>query len=99
MKIESQKTGAELTLFVEGRIDAVTAPDLESKLKEQLADVTKLVLDFTSVMFLSSAGIRTILWASAQMKDQQGTLILRNVTETLKEVFVLTGLDTILNFE
>jgi len=99
MKIELHKTETELTMFVEGRIDALTAPDLENELKEQLADVTKVVLDFAAVTFISSAGIRIILWTAAQMNNRQGTLVLRNVDDTVMEVFVLTGLDTALNFE
>jgi len=99
MKTELHKTETALTVFVEGRIDSVTAPDLESELKEQLPDVTKVVLDFTAVTFISSAGIRVILWTAAQMNNRQGTMVLRNVNKTVMEVFVLTGLDTILNFE
>ena len=99
MKTELHKTETELTVFVEGRIDSVTAPDLESELKEQLADAAKVILDFAAVTFISSAGIRVILWTAAQMNNRQGTMILRNVSEIVMEVFVLTGLDTALNFE
>ena len=99
MKTELHKTETELTVFVEGRIDALTAPDLENELKEQLADATKVILDFAAVTFISSAGIRIILWTAAQMNNRQGTMVLRNVSDTVMEVFVLTGLDTALNFE
>ena len=99
MKIETKKNGTELTLIVEGKIDATTAPALTNELNAQLADVTKLVLDFAAVTFLSSAGVRSILSAMKQMNEEQGTMILRNVTDNVKEVFVMTGLDTVLTFE
>ena len=99
MKIETQKSGTELTLIIEGKVDATTAPTLEIVLESWLPGVTKLVLDFAAVTFLASAGIRSILSAMIQMKERQGTMILRNVADNIKEVFVMTGLHTVLNFE
>lgn len=99
MSIKSQKNGTELTVLLEGRFDSVTAPAIQSELENQLADVTKLALDFTAVTFLSSAGIRIVLWAEKQMKTRLGTMTLLNANSQVKEVFVLTGLDTVLNFE
>ena len=99
MNTESQKIGTELTFPLGEKFDTVTAPEIQAELDKQLADVTKLVLDFTMTTFLSSAGVRVVIWADQQMKNRQGTLTLRNVNELVKEVFVMTGLDTVLNFE
>ena len=99
MNTQSQKIGTELTFFPDARFDSVTAPMIQNELESLLADVTQLVLDFTATTFLSSAGIRVVLWAEMQMKNRQGTMILRNVSDPLKEIFVMTGLDTLLNFE
>jgi len=100
LKIDAQKTGADLTVSLDGKINAVTAPELQNELKNLLTEeITKIILDFAAVTFLSSAGIRTILWTVTQMNGRQGTMILKNVTDTVKEVFVLTELDTALNFE
>ena len=99
MKVEIQKNGTELTLVIEGKIDSTTAPTLEITLESRLSGVTKLVFDFAGVTFLSSAGIRSVLSAMVQMKEQQGTIVLRNVADDVKKVFVMTGLDTVLTFE
>lgn len=99
MNTQSQKIGTELTFFPDARFDSVTAPKIQSELELLLVDVTKLILDFTATTFLSSAGIRVVLWTDMQMKSRQGTMVLRNVNDQLKEVFVMTGLDTLLNFE
>ena len=99
MNTNSQKIGTELTFPLEEKFDTITAPVIQTELEKQLVDVTKLVLDFTMTTFLSSAGVRAVIWAEQQMKSRQGTMVLRNVNEQLKEVFVMTGLDNILNFE
>ena len=98
MKIDSKKEGTVLTVTVEGSIDTVTAPDLEAELKSQWDGVTSLVLDFTDVSFISSAGIRVILWAHKQI-NSRGRMILKNVNGDVREVFELTGLNSVLNFE
>ena len=98
MKIESKKVGTTLTITMEGRLDTVTTPDLEQELKSQLDGTTELILDFGGVGFVSSAGLRTILWAQKQMPNKSG-ITLKNVNENVREVFVLTGLNGILNIE
>ena len=98
MKIESKKNGTTLTITMEGRLDTVTTPDLEMELKSQLEGVTELILDFGGVGFISSAGLRTILWAQKQIPDKNG-VTLKNVNENVREVFELTGLNDILNIE
>jgi len=99
MKIETKKNGAELTLIIEGRVDSLTAPVLESELKAQWTDVTKLVLDFTAVTFLSSAGIRSVLLAMKHIHEQKGTMSLKSVANNVREIFTMAGLNTVLNFE
>lgn len=96
MKMDLKKTDDKLTIHLEGSIDTITAPDLENELKAQYEGLAELILDFSAVNFLSSAGIRVILWAHKKMN---GRLILRNVSENIREVFELTGLNAVLNFE
>lgn len=87
-----------MTVCVEGSIDTITAPDLESELKARWEGITEVVLDFTQVNFLSSAGIRVIIWAHKQISPE-GKLVIKNVNEDIREIFELTGLDSTLNFE
>lgn len=97
MKLNSDIKDTELTIAIEGSIDTVTSPLLESELKARLDKITVLILDFTGVTFISSAGLRVIIWARKQL-DGQGKVLLKNVHEDVKEVFELTGLDSILEF-
>ena len=98
MTIEKNLNGTELTVTIVGRLDTTTAPELEASLKESFDGVTKLVLDFTSLEYLSSAGLRVILAAQKTM-NKQGEMIIKNVNETINEIFEVTGFIDILTIE
>lgn len=98
MEINKQKDGANLTIGLDGRLDTNTAPELENELRDNLSDVTNLVLDLKNLAYLSSAGLRVILGAQKQM-NKQGNMTVKNVNETVMEVFEVTGFSDILNIE
>ena len=98
MTIDKQLNGSELTLTLNGRLDTTTAPELENAIKENIADVTNLVMDFAGLEYLSSAGLRVILSAQKTM-NKQGEMVIRNVNETINEVFEITGFIDILTIE
>lgn len=98
MTIQKTTNGAELTLALEGRLDTVTAPQLETELTESLADVEKLVLDFSDLVYISSAGLRVLL-AAQKRRAKQGSMVVRHANETVMEVFEVTGFVDILTIE
>ena len=98
MTIEKNLNAAELTVKVTGRLDTTTAPELEASLNESYNGVTKLVLDFASLEYLSSAGLRVLLQAQKTM-NKQGEMIIKNVNETINEIFEVTGFIDILTIE
>ena len=98
MTIEKIMNNAELTLVLEGRLDTITSPQLEEALKERLEGVQKLVLDFKALEYISSAGLRVLLMAQKVM-NKQGTMVIRNVNETISEVFDITGFADLLTIE
>ena len=98
MTIDKQQNGSELTLTLNGRLDTTTAPELETAIKENIAGVTNLVMDFAGLEYLSSAGLRVILSAQKTM-NKQGEMVIRNVNETINEVFEITGFIDILTIE
>ena len=98
MTIEKTLNGAELTVVVAGRLDTITAPELETSLRASYAGVSKLVLDFAALDYLSSAGLRVILQAQKTM-NKQGEMVIRNVNEGINEVFEVTGFIDILTIE
>ena len=98
MTIEKMTNGTELTVTLTGRLDTVTAPKLEAELKESTAGVESLVLDFAGLEYLSSAGLRVLLGAQKTM-NKQGTMVVRNVNETIMEIFEVTGFCDVLTIE
>ena len=98
MKINKIQEGNTLTLALEGRLDTTTSPQLESLLATELDGVTQLVFDFAQLDYLSSAGLRVLLTAQKRM-SQQGTMKLKNVNATVKEVFEITGFADFLTIE
>ncbi len=98
MTINKQQTGAELTLAVNGRLDTTTAPELEKELNASLNGAESLILDFSKLEYISSAGLRVLLSAQKQM-SKKGGMKVRNVNEVVQEVFEVTGFADILTIE
>ena len=98
MTIEKNLNGTELTITIAGRLDTTTAPQLEAVFKQSIGGVTKLVLDFAALEYLSSAGLRVLL-AAQKVMNKQGEMIIKNVNETINEIFEVTGFIDILTIE
>ena len=98
MIINKERNAAELTMTLIGRLDTTTAPQLEAEFKQNIAGVTKLVLDFAALEYLSSAGLRVLL-AAQKVMNKQGEMIIKNVNETINEIFEVTGFIDILTIE
>ena len=98
MTIEKNLNGTELTVTITGRLDTTTAPQLEAEFKQSINGIEKLVLDFASLEYLSSAGLRVLL-ATQKLMKKQGRMIIKNVNETINEIFEVTGFIDILTIE
>ena len=98
MTIEKITNGNELTIMVEGRLDTVTAPVLEKEIKDNVDGVEMLVLDFASLDYISSAGLRVVL-AAQKIMNKQGEMVVKNVNETVNEIFEITGFCDVLTIE
>ncbi len=88
-----------LTVFAEGRIDTATSPELDTEIRNSINGITKLVLDFSKVSYISSSGLRVLLNYHKEMSEIDGELIIRNPTEMVLEVFDVTGFESMLNIE
>ena len=98
MTINKKARGGELELALVGRLDTTTAPQLETELKRSIDGVTELALDFAELEYLSSAGLRVLL-AAQKVMNKQGKMVIKNVNETIMEVFEITGFADILTIE
>ena len=94
MTIEIKKNAEETTVVLVGRLDTITAPDLDKVIAE-LSDVKSLVLDTKDLEYISSAGLRVLLGAQKKMQ-KLGSMKLVNVREAVMEVLEMTGFADIL---
>ena len=98
MNINTEKNGNELTISIEGRLDTITSPELENIVRSALTGISSLVLDFSKLQYISSAGLRVVLAAQKSM-NRQGKMTVRNVNADVHEVFDITGFSDILTIE
>ena len=96
MKINFNKNNDILTVVLEGRLDTITAPELESFIGENFSGTESLVIDCEKLAYVSSAGLRVLL---ATQKKAKGSMKLIHVCELVMEVFEMTGFAEILVIE
>lgn len=98
MTINKTESGSILTLTVSGRLDTATSPELEAELEASLNGKDTLIFDLAQLEYISSAGLRVLLTAQKVM-NRQGQMTVKNVNETVFEVFEITGFSDIMNIE
>lgn len=98
MEINKTSDNGTLTVALVGRLDTTTAPLLETELKASLDGVGELIFDLAELEYISSAGLRVLL-SSQKVMNQQGTMVVRNVSEAVMEVFDITGFTDVLTIE
>ncbi len=98
LHIDKTIQNGKAVFALEGRLDTVTAPDLEKELKSSFNDVTELVLDFEKLEYISSAGLRVLLSAQKVM-NKQGEMKLVHVNDVISEIFEVTGFTDILTIQ
>ena len=98
LNIKKQANNDTLCVALEGRLDTTTAPQLECELKADLDGVKTLILDLEALEYISSAGLRVLLSAQKIMA-KQGEMKLIHVSETIMEIFEVTGFSDILTIE
>ncbi len=91
MEIKKNREGAKFTVALSGRLDTLTAPQMEEVVKGDLDGITELCIDLKDLTYVSSAGLRVLLMAQKTMNGKKGTMEICNVCEDIKEVFSITG--------
>ena len=98
LNINTNKDGNTLRIILEGRLDTITAPSLENELNESLSGVEELIFDLKDLQYISSAGLRVLLTAQKVM-NRQGSMVVTNASDDVKEIFDVTGFSDILTIE
>lgn len=99
MELKQIREGDELTIQIVGSLNALTSPELEKMVNENLADVNKLVLDMTQMEYTSSAGLRIIMGAQQDVESKGGSMVVRGASEFVMDIFEETGFISFLDFE
>ena len=98
MTIEMKKEAKKLTLKIAGRLDTTSAPEMEKAVKENIGGIEELVIDLGQLEYISSAGLRVLLSAQKTMNGQ-GSMKVINVSDTIMEIFEITGFNEIMTIE
>ena len=96
MKIDFNKIDDTLNISLDGRLDTITAPELDDFLKLNLIGAKSVILDCEKLVYISSAGLRVLLSLNKKMKN---SLTLLNVQELVMEVLEVTGFVNILEIK
>lgn len=95
--IKKQITDEEAFLMLEGSVDTLTSPSLETAIREASEKANTLHIDFTKVNYISSAGLRALLIGEKLMSKKGGSMKIINPCPDVMEVFDITGFSSILD--
>ncbi len=98
MEVRETTEEGRKVMYVSGRLDTKTAPDLEARIKSGDIGDSGLVLDLSDLEYISSAGLRVVL-ATHKMMVSRGGLTVRNARDTVMEVLDATGFTDVLDIQ
>ena len=98
MEIIKERNGAAMTVKLVGRLDAVTAMQLDKDFATSLKGVDALTIDLAQLDYVASAGLRILLKTQKKM-DRQGSMVIKNVQDAVREVLDMTGFSKFLTIE
>ncbi len=99
MNIVKKYNEKELTIEVGDRIDTVTAPDFENEILDEMGKFDSLIIDFSNLEYISSAGLRVLIATQKKLKPENIPMTIKNVNNTINEIFRMSGFDKILKIE
>ena len=98
MDIIKQYNEKELTITIKDKIDTTTAPDFENEIMDEMGNFDSLILNFTDLEYISSAGLRVLVASEKKLKPQNIPMTIK-VNDSIREILVMSGFDKILNIE
>ena len=99
MNITKNYYEKKLTITVEGRIDTFTSKDLDEEINNEISNFESLVIDFSDLEYISSAGLRVLIATQKKLKQDNVSFVIRNVNDAVGEIFRMSGFDKILKIE
>ncbi len=98
MRIHCEREQKGCTVVaVEGRMDAVSAPEFEVFLGKLIDEgASKIILNFEGLDYISSAGLRSVLVTAKKIQGDKGKILVAALHDTVKEIFEISGFSTII---
>jgi anti-anti-sigma factor len=99
MNISKNYNEKELTLVIEGRVDTITSQNLHEEINNEIGNFDSLIMDFTDLEYISSAGLRVLIDTQKKLKAANIPFAIKNVNNAVGEIFRMSGFDKILKIE
>ena len=96
MTIKVTKDGSSAVLAIEGRIDTNTSPELQTEILKAFQSSKAVILDFASVPYISSAGLRALLIGQKTAASKGASMELKNVSPAVYSILDSVGFAKIL---
>ena len=96
MTINKIQENEKIIFVLEGRMDTTTASQLENVLIPAFEEAKQIELDFSRLVYVSSAGLRVLLTGQKTAMSKESAMTLISVSEDIKEIFKISGFDSIL---
>ena len=91
LNVNVEENGSEVVFYVEGKLDTMTSPQLEAEIEKRIDSANKIIIDVKKLQYVSSAGLRVFLAADQAMEEKGGEMNMRNVPESVMDIFDMTG--------
>lgn len=100
MEINKAISNQNVIITLKGRLDTMTAPQLDDEAKNiDFDEVETVTLNLKDLEYISSSGLRVILALYKNLKSKGGNLKIVNVSNTIMELFSMTGMSDYLDIE
>jgi stage II sporulation protein AA (anti-sigma F factor antagonist) len=100
MDLQTKIEGDAIIVTISGRLDAVTAPEYEKRIRELIdSGNSYFVVDFEQLDYISSAGLRVLLLMAKLLKEKSGQVCFANVKGNVQSVFDMSGFTSLFKME
>ena len=99
MEITWEVKGEDLFLGIDGKIDTMSAMDLDDRLNDIPDEVKNIYFDLHGLVYIASAGLRVLYWAQDYTEQKGGIAVLRNVSPEVMEILKITGFKDFIKIE
>ncbi|MBO5620850.1 MAG: STAS domain-containing protein [Butyrivibrio sp.] len=99
MTIEEIRSGDSLQLNIAGKVDAISAPELQNEVLKSFQKSRNVIMNFADVTYISSAGLRALLIGQKTASSKGGKFLVINCNDSIKDVLRVTGLDKVLTIQ